>query len=155
MESKLDTINYQILTCLNKNGRMNASEIAERVNLSVSAVIERIKKLENDGTIIGYTAQIDPSKLNKDVVAIVTIAIDHPKYNLSFEQTIAQNDNVTECMYMAGDTDYLLKIVTDNTKTLEMTINEIKSIEGVAKTRTSLVLATPKNDYSILLKAKK
>ena len=151
----MDSTNTKILRCLAKNARMNASEIAEKVKLSVSAVIERIKKMENDGTITGYKAEISPSALGKDVTAMILVTIDHPSHNNSFEAAVAQDPNIVECFYIAGDFDYLLKVVTDNTKTLEVTLNEIKLIDGVSKTKTNIVLNSTKKDYSSLLKSKK
>ncbi|MEG1612635.1 MAG: Lrp/AsnC family transcriptional regulator [Clostridia bacterium] len=151
----MDTIDIKILSCLSKNARANASEIAETVKLSTSAVIERIKKLENNGTIKGYTAILDAQKLNKDVIAMMSVAIDHPKYNDGFVSEVMQNHHITECLYIAGDFDYLLKVITDNTHTLEGVLNCIKSIPGVSKTKTNIVLSTQKNEYAIPLKAKK
>lgn len=151
----MDSINVKILKCLSQNARMNASEIAEKVKLSVSAVIERIKKMENDGTILGYAAEIEPSKLNKDVIAMILVTIDHPTHNLNFEKIVEADPSIVECYYIAGDFDYLLKVVTDNTKTLETTLKAVKMIEGVSKTKTSIVLNSLKQDHSLLLKTRK
>lgn len=151
----LDNTDYKILHALSKNGRVGASEIADKVKLSTSAVIERIKKLEASGTILGYTAIIDPAKLNKDVTAMMSVAIDHPKFNDSFVAAVMSNPHITECMYIAGDFDYLLKVITDNTKMLENVLNEIKCIPGVSKTKTNIVLSIPKNLYNVPIKTKK
>ena len=138
-----------------KNARANSSEIAEKVKLSTSTVIERIKKLENSGVIKGYAAIIVPEKLGKDVTALISVAIDHPKFNDGFVAAVKDNRHIAECLYIAGEFDYFLKVVTDNTKTLESVLNEIKSIPGVSKTQTSIVLSSPKNEYSVPIKAKK
>lgn len=138
-----------------KNARANSSEIAEKVKLSTSTVIERIKKLENSGVIKGYTAIIVPEKLGKDVTALISVAIDHPKFNDGFVAAVKDNRHIAECLYIAGEFDYFLKVVTDNTKTLESVLNEIKSIPGVSKTQTSIVLSSPKNEYNVPVKAKK
>lgn len=151
----MDNTDYKILQCLSKNARANSSEIAEKVKLSTSAVIERIKKLEAGGVIKGYTAILDPHKLNKDVTAMMSVAIDHPKFNDGFVQAVTGNHHITECLYIAGEFDYLLKVITDNTKMLESVLNEIKSIPGVSKTKTNIVLSIPKNEYAVPLKAKK
>lgn len=151
----MDNTDYKILQCLTKNARANSSEIAEKVKLSTSAVIERIKKLEASGTIKGYTAIIDPQKLNKDVTAMMSVAIDHPKYNDSFVAATVGNPHITECLYIAGDFDYLLKVITDNTKMLESVLNDIKSIPGVSKTKTNIVLSSPKNEYNVPIKVRK
>lgn len=151
----MDSTDVKILKCLCHNARMNSSEIAEKVKLSVSAVIERIKKLESNGTILSYSANIEPSMLNKNVVALIMVTIDHPKYNENFINYVAQEHRIVECLYMAGDFDYLLRVVTESTKTLESVLNSIKSVGGVAKTKTNIVLSTTKNSYESLLKSKK
>ncbi len=140
----LDNIDLKILRCLTKNAKVSYSEIAEKVKLSTSAVIERVKKLESNGTIMGYTAILDPQKINKDVFAIMTVAIENPKYNGGFIETVTANPHVTECLYIAGEYDYFLKVVTDSTKTLENVLNSIKSIPGVSKTKTNIVFSSPK-----------
>jgi Transcriptional regulators len=150
----MDNTDIKILNCLSANARANASEIAEKVKLSTSAVIERIKKLENSDTILGYTVILNPQKLNKDVIAMMSVAIDHPKFNDGFVEAVMQNHHITECLYIAGDFDYLLKVITDNTQMLEGVLNEIKSIPGVSKTKTNIVLSSPKNEYSIPLRVK-
>jgi len=151
----LDNTDVKIINLLRKNSRVGASEIAEKIKLSVSAVIERIKKLESSGVILGYTLILDNSMIGKDVIAMMSVSIDHPKYNDAFEAAVLQEPHITECHYIAGDFDYLLKVITDNTKSLERILNEIKSVPGVSKTKTSIVFSTPKNDYSVALKAKK
>ncbi len=147
----MDTINSKILECLSHNARMNASEIADNVKLSVSAVIERIKKLEADGTIVGYFAELSPAKLGKDVTALILVTVEHPKFNEGFLKAIKQHPSIIECYYIAGDYDYVLKVVTESTKSLELTLNDIKRIEGVSKTKTNIVLSAFKDDNSVLL----
>lgn len=155
MEILLDNTDVKIINLLRKNSRTNASEIAEKIKLSVSTVIERIKKLENNGVILGYTVVLDNASIGKDVVAMMSVSIDHPKYNEAFEASVLQNPHITECHYIAGDFDYLLKVITDNTKSLEKVLNDIKSLQGVSKTKTSIVFSTPKLEFSVALKAKK
>ncbi len=150
----MDNIDLNILTLLLNNARVNSSEIADKVSLSPSAAIERIKKLENNGIITGYTAIVDPAKLGKDVMALMSVAIEHPKYNDVFIKSVALNNHITECFYLAGEFDYQLKIITDNTATLERLLNTIKSIPGVSKTKTNIVLSVTKNDHNIAIDLK-
>lgn len=151
----MDNTDIKIINLLRKNSRANASEISEKIKLSVSAVIERIKKLENSGVILGYTVMLNNQMIGKDVMALMSVSIDHPKYNDAFEAAVLQNPHITECHYIAGDFDYLLKVVTENTKSLERVLNDIKSVQGVSKTKTNIVFSTTKNDHSVALKAKK
>lgn len=141
----MDSIDLKILRHLSRNARVSASDIASKVKLSTSAVIERIKKLEQNGTIKGYTAVLEPSKLGKDVTAIMSIVVDHPKFNDGLIAAVNANPHITECLYIAGEVDFFIKVVTDNTKTLETVLNELKSIPGVSKTKTNIVLNSTKN----------
>ena len=145
----MDKTDRAILSLLTKNARANASEIAEKVNLSTSACIERIKKLEGNGVILGYTTVTDNTKLGKDVLALMSIAIEHPKYNDGFVKAVQQNANITECFYLAGEFDYHVKIIADNTAMLEQVLNTIKSIAGVSKTKTNIVLSVTKNHINL------
>lgn len=144
----MDNTDRLILSLLTKNARANASEIADKVSLSTSACIERIKKLENNGIIVGYTAILDNEKLGKDVLALMSVAIEHPKYNDGFIKAVNQNENIIECFYLAGEFDYYVKILTDNIVKLEGVLNAIKSIPGVSKTKTNIVLNTTKKQLN-------
>lgn len=142
----MDVTDIKILSCLSNNSRMNASEIASKVSLSVSAVIERIKKLETNGVIKKYTLILDNSALGKDVSAMMFVNMENPRYNASFENMVKTHSHITECYYIAGDYDYLLKIITTNTSSLEKVLNDIKGVLGVSKTRTMIILSTIKQD---------
>jgi len=149
----MDKIDRKILSLLSKNARANSSEIAEKVSLSPSACIERIKKLEASGIITGYTAIVDHAKLGKDVLALMSVAIEHPKYNDGFVKAVAQNKNIIECFYLAGEFDYYIKVLTDSIVKLEAVLNSIKSIPGVSKTKTNIVLNVTKNQPNALLQS--
>lgn len=148
----MDNIDVRIINCLTENSRMNASDISEKVKLSVSAVIERIKKLESSGIIKQYSLILDNTALGKDISALISVSLDHPRYNAVFEEMIKNNNHIVEAHYIAGDYDYFLKIVTNNTKTLEKVLNEIKSISGVSKTRTMIIFSTIKEAHSSPIK---
>ena len=150
----MDNTDIAILNCLSRNARMNASDIAEVVSLSTSAVIERIKKLENSKVIKQYTTVLDYSLMGKDVSAMMTVSLDHPKYNAGFEAAISNMTDILECHYLAGDFDYMLKIVTKNTKSLKDLLNQIKGLEGVSKTKTMFILSSIKDKTSTEIKTK-
>ena len=148
----MDIIDIKIINALINNSRCNASEISENVGLSVSAVIERIKKLESSGIIKKYTVILDNAILGKDVSALIMVTLEHPKYNEGFIKAMVENEYISECHYLAGDFDYQLKISTYNTKRLERLLNDIKSVPGVSKTKTMVILSTLKNEYSNTIK---
>ena len=146
----MDNIDIKILSHLKENSRISASEIGDKVNMSVSAVIERIKKMENSVIIKQYTLILDPKLTNQDVSAFISISLDHPKYNESFISSVIAHKQIVECHYITGDSDFLLKVVIDSTGSLEKVLNDIESIQGVSMTRTLVVLSTVKNEYTVL-----
>lgn len=152
---RIDRIDIQIIKCLKENARVNASEIGERVNMSVSAVIERMKKLETSGVIRQYTVVLDHKKIGKDVSAFISVSLEHPKHNDKFIDEINKNPEIMECSYVTGDFDFLLKVITSSTDTLTELLNQIKSIPGVSLTRTLVVLSSTKNQFSVLPELKR
>lgn len=145
----MDAIDIKILNCLKDNARENASTIGEKVNMSVSAVIERIKKMEAAGIIKQYTVILDPKAVDKTVLAFISVGIEHPKFNEDFTDFVKSRSEILECNYITGECDFLLKVCSGTTQQLERILNDIKSVRGVSFTRTLIVLSTVKNDYSI------
>ena len=143
-------MDYKILAALKENSRANATNIGAKVNLSTSAVIERIKKLESAGILKQYTIILDQKLLGRELTAFIYVRLDHPKYYENFVEIIKNNDSVSECHYIAGDFDFILKVITKANRTLEDVLNSIKSISGVSLTRTSVVLSTNKYDICLL-----
>ncbi len=146
----MDQVDIKILDYLRANARMSASVIGEHVNLSVSAVIERIKKLENQGIIKQYTVVLDSKLIGKDIAAFISVSLEHPKYNAGFIESVKNSSQITECHYITGDSDFILKVITDSTQSLEGILNLIKSIKGVSQTKTLVILSTLKRDVSVL-----
>lgn len=148
----MDATDYKILSFLKENSRANATEIGSKINLSTSAVLERIKKLETSGIIKQFTTIIDHKQLGKDLMVFINVRLEHPKFYESFVETIKDNELITESHYIAGDFDFILKVIATNSKELEEILNSIKSIKGVSMTRTSVVLSTNKCEVSLLPK---
>jgi len=144
----LDATDIKILNILKENARESASVIAGNVHLSVSAVIERVKKLELTGIIKKYTTVLDYEAAGLDVVAFMDVTLEHPRYNADFIEYVIRNGSVIQCHYIAGDYDFLLKIATGSITALENILNGIKSIQGVGKTVTTIVLSTLKEVYT-------
>lgn len=143
----MDAIDAKIIECLKTNARENASVIGSKVNMSVSAIIERIKKLEAAGIIKQYTLVLDKEKLGLDMTAFISVSMEHPKYNDCLIEYVKSQPQVIECHYITGDSDFLLKICTNGSKGLEKLVNEIKCVGGVSTTKTLVVLSTDKEDY--------
>ncbi len=146
----MDSIDLSILKCLKENSRQTASMISQNINLSISAVIERIRKMEAKGMIQKYTVVLDEKQLGNDLTVFVSVRLEHPKFGAEFASEAACHPNVSECYYIAGDVDYLLKIVTNTSRRLEVIHREIKEMPGVSWTKTLYVLSTIKNDVAVL-----
>ena len=88
--------------------------------------------------------------MGRELFAFIYVSLEHPKCYENFVEKIKENPSVVECYYIAGDFDFILKVVTKTGKTLEEILNYIKSIGGVSLTRTSVVLSTNKCEVCIL-----
>jgi Lrp/AsnC family leucine-responsive transcriptional regulator len=141
-DALLDDTDLRILARLQEDCRASLASIGESVGLSAPAVLERIKKLEAAEVITGYRAILDSRRLGLDITAFIGVGISHPGRIAEFEQQIATLDDVLECHHVTGQHTLLLKVKTDNTSSLEHLISQLRSIEGVARTETMVVLST-------------
>ena len=139
---QLDDIDFRILSLLQDDCRTPLARLGEAVDLSAPAVLERIKKLEAAGVITGYHALLDARRLGLDITAFIGVIISHPNLITDFERRIVPVEDVLECHHVTGGWTLLLKVKTANTSSLERLISRIRSIEGVARTETMVVLST-------------
>ena len=146
----MDALDRKILACLKKNAREKASAIAEQVNLSVSSVTERIKKMEKDNIISGYTLLLNDKRIGNTVSAIMEVSIESPKYQDAFLALVDSIPNIVTCYCVTGDYDYVIHIVTDSTDGLDEIYRALKSFDGVSDTKTSLILRTTKQEFSVI-----
>ena len=144
----MDNLDYQILTELKQNARQTASDISKTIHLSVSTVIERIKKMEKSGLIQSYTVICDDGKLGNDITVLMEISMEHPRFNDAFIVHINKDPNIIACYYLTGEFDFMLKICCRSSDHLERIHNRIKDYPGVRLTRTHYVLRTVKNIHS-------
>jgi Lrp/AsnC family transcriptional regulator, leucine-responsive regulatory protein len=145
----LDAIDYKLCELLQTRGRASQLELAQAVNLSQPAVAERIRKLEEQGVITGYAAQVQAKALGKDITAFIGVFTNHPRYHEGFVKKVTAIDEVLECHRVAGSDSYLLKIKTENTSSLDALIARIRSIDGCERTQTTIVMATLKESTHI------
>ena len=146
----MDKIDHQILSDLKENARIKASDISKNINLSVSSVIERIKKMESNGTIEKYTITLNQKKMGNDVIVLIEVSLEHPKYYDNFTKTVMANNNILSCYCVAGDCDFIIKVVTKSSESLEKIHREIMSLEGVKSTKTNFVFTVVKSELSYL-----
>ncbi|HWP57746.1 MAG TPA: Lrp/AsnC family transcriptional regulator [Candidatus Acidoferrales bacterium] len=144
-----DKIDLKIISILQNHARRRLSDIAKEVDLSSPAVIERVKKLENQGVIKGYQAVLDAKKIGKDITAFVGVSVGHQANMSEFAEQMMRHADVLECHHVTGEESFILKVKTRNTGTLEKLLAEIRSIEGVTRTVTKVVLSTAKESQRL------
>lgn len=139
---KLDRL---IVAALCEDGRMSYTDLAERVGLSVSAVHQRVRRLEQRGVIRGYAARVDPAALDLPLTAFVSVKPIDPAAPDDAPERLAHLDAIEACHSVAGDEAYILKVRVGNPGELESLLQEIRAAAGVS-TRTTVVLSTPYED---------
>lgn len=148
----LDNIDLNILKELTKDARMPISTISTRVNLSIPAISERIKKLEKGGFIEGYTAILNLKKFGKTLTCFSFISLKHSEADLkTFMEFVETNEDIMECHLITGEYEYILKIVTQGPESLGILLNNLRSKADVLASSTSISLSTLKNNLTINL----
>lgn len=145
MATDLDRIDRQILQLLCRDGRMSHAAIAKEVGLSGPAVHERVRKLEQRGVITGYTAVVSPEAADRCHAAFALVTLSEGNEFADDEaivKKICDEPDVLEFHRVAGEDCYLIKIRTATNKDLEHLLRRIRSIKGVARSRTTIVLST-------------
>lgn len=146
----MDSIDLKIINVLKENSRLSTSEISRRVNLSIPAVAERIRKMEEADIIEKYTIKVNREKLSYKLLAFIFVNIDKTENVEEFRKSIVEYDCVLECHHVAGEYDYLLKVLVEDTRSLEYFLSNImKKIKGVVKSNTLITLSTLKENINI------
>jgi Lrp/AsnC family leucine-responsive transcriptional regulator len=141
---ELDRFDRRILEVLQRDGRISNQELAERIGLSPSPCLRRVRTLEASGIISGYRALLDGSKLDLNLMALIHIAMDRhtPERFENFEQKVSSLPEVLECLLITGqDADYQLKVVVRDMEAYQaLLLNKITRIEGVTGVHSSFVM---------------
>jgi Lrp/AsnC family leucine-responsive transcriptional regulator len=142
-ELGLDEIDRRILVVLQADCKTPLAKIGEKVGLSAPSVVDRIRKLEAEGFITGYHAHLDARRLGMDITAFIGVSVvGHPNGIQIFEQHLERLHDVRECHHVTGGYTLMLKVKTRDTESLESLIRTLRSIEGVERTETMVVLST-------------
>lgn len=148
----MDEIDISIISELMPQGRLTWAELAQRVGLSAPGLMDRIRRLEEKKVIQGYRALIDPQALGLNLTAFVSLSLEKPSHRTGFLKRIKQLPEVQECHHVAGDDDYLIKLRCLNTRHLDQIITMgLKSLPGVTRTRTTIVMGTEKETSELPL----
>ncbi|MFN0105431.1 MAG: Lrp/AsnC family transcriptional regulator [Bryobacteraceae bacterium] len=134
-----------ILDRLTVDARLSWAELANELGLSAPAVAERVKRLKQRGLIRGLHAVLDPPSMGLSLTAFIAVTLTHPRNRGGFLKTVQRRGEVKEAHHLAGEDDYLLKVHCRDTAHLEHFLTDIlKTVPGVQRTRTSIVLGTAK-----------
>jgi len=145
-----DATDRRILDILMGNGRVTWSQLASDIGLSPPSVAERVRKLEEAGIIEGYTAKVNPRALGHSVLAFVAISVAEPMDHEAIVEWVRRTPAVQECHVIAGDHDYLMKVRVPDAEHLEHFLRrDLRSIRGVARTTTTVVLHSAKETTAI------
>lgn len=143
----LDNIDRNILTVLQGNGRITNQALAERVHLSPSACLARVKRLESAGVIQGYHARLDPFRLGIGLVLFAEVQLEgrQPDEQTRFEAAIRALPNVVEVSDVSGDVDYILKVVVaDMPEWTRLKEELIQGDLGIRRVTTHVLMRKPK-----------
>jgi len=151
---KLDQIDSKLLVLLQEDTKKTTKELSLILNLSVTAVYERIKKLEREGVIKKYVALLDRNKINKGFVVFCHVKlIQHTRENIAtFELQVVQLSEVLECFHVSGDYDYILKVFVENMEEYrEFMVTKLTNLQHIGSTQSSFMIEEVKNTTAFKL----
>jgi Lrp/AsnC family leucine-responsive transcriptional regulator len=147
MNYSLDKIDLTILSSLQTNARLQNTELAKKCGMAPSAVLERVKKLEQKKIIKDYVTKIEPAALNLKLLAFISIKSSAGPGDASTAKLIAKIPEVLEVHHIAGDDCYLVKIRTEDPQSLiKLMRDKFSKIPNIISTKTTIVLETLKED---------
>ncbi len=152
MTADLDATDRTIIAALQDDGRLTNAALAERVHLSPSACLRRIRRLEDEGVIAGYVALLDRDTIGFGTTVFVEISLTGQQEELldAFEAAVAAVPEVMSCHLMAGNADYLLKVFVSDVADYErIHRNHVARLPGVAQVRSSFALRAVKDVTAI------
>jgi Lrp/AsnC family transcriptional regulator, leucine-responsive regulatory protein len=151
-----DAIDNRILSILQTDGRISNQDLAERVGLSPSPCLRRVKALEARGIVQRYVALVDPSAVGQGLQAVVQVRLDRQTTDsvARFEKEILKYPQVLECYLMAGDWDYVLRVVArDLDEFREFCVNRLAKIAGVGNVKSNISMKQVKYSTALPLTA--
>lgn len=151
---KLDNTDLQILEYLQQDSKMTNKEISVRLGLSVTAIYERIKKMEREAVISGYVALVSPNKVKRGFMVLCQIRLSqHTKDFLSrFENQVSKLSEVLECYHVSGEYDYILKVLVEDMEAYrEFMVNKLTRLEHIGNTQSTFIISKIKDTTAIQL----
>lgn len=158
MSCKLDSIDIQILKLLQNDAKRTVKEISSVLGLTSTPIYERVKRLEKLGFITGYHARLNKAKLGFDLVAFCMVSLEahHADMITQFQRDIQKLPEVFECYHMAGNVDYLLKIVVEDMAHYQKFVAEkLAKLNNIGRVQSSFVMKEVKNEFLLTMEFKK
>ena len=150
----MDTNDIKALRLLQNEGRASWSRLGELLGMTGPAAAERVRRLEERGIIRGFTALIDPESVGLALTAFIALSLEKPAHREAFLKRVQALPEIQECHHCTGEDDYLLKVRCRGVSDLDRLINtELKSLSGVLRTRTTIVMRTSKDSPALALNA--
>ncbi|MDW8218972.1 MAG: Lrp/AsnC family transcriptional regulator [Bacteroidota bacterium] len=147
--STLNETDKIICDVLQRNGRAHFNELAEIVDLSVPAVSERVRKLEERGIIQGYFAKLQPEAFGLHIAAFILVTVEGSHNYKKFLENCDKEPEIMECHAVTGDASHILKVRTSSPGSLEQLLSRIQEWSGVKKTLTNIILSTHHESLAI------
>lgn len=151
---QLDSTDKKLLVLLQENSRRTNKELAGKLELSVTAIYERIRKLERGGVISKYVALVKPENIDRSFTAFCQIKlVQHTKANVTrFESQVAKLSEVLEVFHVSGEYDYILKVmVKDMEAYREFMLNKLTALDHIGSTQSTFVISPVKNTTALSL----
>ncbi|MGV6943540.1 Lrp/AsnC family transcriptional regulator [Sphingobacterium kyonggiense] len=152
LEISLDQIDLQILRIMQENARTNNADIARELGMAPSAILERVKKLEQKEVILQYNARINPAAIDQKMLSFIFIKTQDIIGVQKVGLLLAEIPEVLEVHDIAGEDGYLIKVRTnDSAGLVDLMRNTLSKIDGIISTRTTIVLETVKEDNKLVI----
>lgn len=151
---KFDPVDKKILKVIQADARLNTKQIAGKIGLTVTPTYERLKKIEQSGVVKEYVALLDREIIGKTIVAFINVSLQlHSKPLINgFEKSIVKVPEVMECFHVAGNFDYLLKVVVKDMNSYQNFLsNKLATIENIAHVQSSFVMTEIKHQTAYVL----
>lgn len=150
----IDEIDRKLLNVLQENSRITIRELSEKLHLSTTPIHERIKKLEKSGYIKNYITLLDPKKIGKNLIVYISVSLNkHTKEAIEeFENEMDKLDEVMECYYISGSSDFLIKVHCENMDAFhDFITNKFSIISNITQFYSSFVMSESKVKQSFKL----
>lgn len=145
----MDLFDKNILQALRNNSKLTIKELSQSIHLSLTATFERVRKLEREDYILGYSTELNYQKLGYNLVALCQITLEKHQKDIitKFEADIIQFDEIVECHHISGKHDYLLKIVvSDMTEYQKFISSQLSNIENIRQVESTFIMKSVKTN---------